>query len=225
MTVYRDIPNAEIAPDADALSITAIALRDNLFSVIEGDATAIAAGKQIATAAIADGAVTPAKMANAWTTKVFTGAVAAGNIVLDVVEDWRDRFITAQGIGAWFVSLARAQEFIPGAIAGEDEKIYTAYLYDSKAATLGQSIGADSHQTGQITLFNSQMYSRAGGANQTVLPRIAATISTDDGNALFAIWINSANGSLNLYMQNTGASCDFVAYNFVIGFGPDQNHY
>jgi hypothetical protein len=225
MTVYRDIPDAEIAPDADSLSITAIALRDNVFSIIEGDATAIAAGKQITTDAIQDGAITPAKLSVPWGTRVFAGAILGDNIILDNTMDWKDRFITAHGVGAWFDTLAHAQAFIPG--GGSDDKLFHSYYWDRKDAAFEQDAsGVPSSNNGQVNLINSFFYSRQGTINRTLNPRIFCQINTTGAsNADFAIWINSADGSLNLWMKSTGPDADYVAYNLIIGFSGDQGHY
>jgi hypothetical protein len=64
MALFTVIPDIRLQPDAKVLSVDALAFRDNPIAIIEGDATAIAAGHQIKTAALENAAVTPAKMSH-----------------------------------------------------------------------------------------------------------------------------------------------------------------
>jgi hypothetical protein len=172
------------------------------------------ASPQIYTAGIADAAVTPEKLYYPWSHRAFYGAQAAGNVVLDATIDWRNRFITAQGILLWQGNLAGAEQYIPG--GSTDENLYGSVYYDRVGAAL--EYGQPSIANAQANLHAGFMYTEDGGANQTVVPRIFGNV--DPGPVLFSIWVNSANGSLNLYMENGGGTLDFTAYNLIIGFGP-----
>lgn len=76
MTAHTTISNALVAVGAKPFATTMQAMRDNLYSVIEGDATAIAAGKQIARAALLDAIINRAKLDTTLVTQAYSIAAA-----------------------------------------------------------------------------------------------------------------------------------------------------
>jgi hypothetical protein len=212
---YTAIPDIRLQPDKKILSSDAILLRDNPIAIAAGDAGA----PRIVTAAIDDGAVTPEKLQYPWSFRAFTGAVSlAAAVVLDATMNWRDRFITAQGVAAWAATLANAQRFIPG--GADDDLIFNSYYYDLEAVAYEQNTGTPLNNKGKGELLSAFMYSKTGGASSANNPRIKMDVKTVGSNADFILWVSSANGSLNLAIAKGGY--DFGAYNLIIGFGPDQ---
>ena len=72
MTDYNEIPDARLEPQKPVRSVDALALRDNPIAITEGSAGA----PKIQTAAIADSAITYAKMAAWYTTASAVGTYA-----------------------------------------------------------------------------------------------------------------------------------------------------
>lgn len=72
MTAHTTISNALVAVGAKPFATTVQAMRDNLYSVIEGDATAVAAGKQVARAALVDAIINRAKLDSTLVTQAYS---------------------------------------------------------------------------------------------------------------------------------------------------------
>lgn len=201
---WTTIPDGNLAPDADALSTDALALRDNPIAIAQG----LAGAPKILTAGLNDGAVTHVKSTGLAGMLIFTGyKTGAGNTILNATIDWRDRFITLMGGTGKDANEAQAQTWLPG--GSEDNDIYNGFTQGSSSVVT----------TTMYIPAPYFMYSKAGSAAYNTAPFIRH--ETEAGVTSIWLWVNSANGSLNLY-SDVGNT---VAWNLIVGYGPDQGEH
>lgn len=77
MTTHTTIPTAAVAAGGRPRGSLITALRDNLYAIIEGDPTAVAAGKQIARPALPDALINRAKLDATLVTQAFSLVASA----------------------------------------------------------------------------------------------------------------------------------------------------
>jgi hypothetical protein len=214
---WTTIPPARLAPDAVVLSVDALAFYDNPIAIANGDAGA----PQIQTAGIEDGAVTTAKM-DAERLHVFKfSAVSDGtganwnNVVLDATLDWRNRFIVIPFGRLFFGANSGAvSPYIVGSgVAGENQ---IGFSYKVPGNNTGCDFAWQGLVAGGYTSMICWMYSNDGGAAYTNDPNMSA-MGQEGGVATIQayIWVNSANGSLNLTWHKSGVNYDWAAINLM----------
>jgi hypothetical protein len=199
MALFTVIHDARLQPDAKILSVDALAFRDNPIAIIEGDATAIAAGHQIKTAALEDAAVTTVKMdGERWRVLIFSddsafGAAPPGmkEVTIDNSIDWRNRMLSVSGSVYRCATAAIAANNIIGGSAQANIN------YDRAVAIAAGRIDA------------KWMYTANGSAAYNAQPFCV------DSDTRSYLWVNAA-GVLNLSWMCVDVNTDFAAINLMI---------
>lgn len=203
---FTIIPDGRLAPDAPVRSVDALALRDNPLAIAKASGLIGDPDPQVATAGIADGAVTTVKM-DAERLHVLPISVAAAGLApvsnnfmtLDSSIDWRGRMVNVQLEITRHSSLAFAQAFIVGGASD-------------------QYLGSQADPTGVYAntwlTTDDWMYTEDGSASGLVYPVLIYLFNGIGSNAY--IWVDETTGVLMLTWISSDANNDHIAVNGII---------